>query len=101
MRKRLIKKLIAFYNLQLVLHEILEGNNWEYLCYKEEIPHGSPIQYIDEILIIGRSQFKNSKPMKTIKRYYQCDTDTAILLHKLTDAYVLIYCPLKNTKRYS
>ena len=100
MRKRLIKKLIAFHNLQSVLHEIFEGNNWEYQCYKEEIPYGSPIQYIEEILIVGRNQLKDNKQIKVIKRYYQCDTDTAILLHKLTDAYVLIYWPLQNAKIY-
>ena len=98
MKRRLIKKLIVLHNLQIVLHEIFQEENWEYCCYKEEVQDASPIKYIDEILLIGRSQLKTSKQIKAVRRYYHCDVDTAILLHKLTDAYVLIYCPLKYIK---
>ena len=67
MKRRLIKKLIVLHSLQLVLHEIFQEENWEYCCYKEEVQDASPIQYIDEILLIGRSQLKTSKQIKALK----------------------------------
>lgn len=92
MDMKYIKKLIVVNKLQHVLHSIFQEKNVEYLCYKEEVADASPIKYIDEILIIGRKQYSKSKQIREIKQYYHCDKDTAILLHKFTNAYVLIYC---------
>ena len=99
MKERLIKKMVVSQQLVQALKGVTNETNEDYLFYKAEDSSATPEQFIQEIVKIGKLQYSSNKQIKAVRDYYHCDKETAILLHKFTDAYIFINVHLEDTKK--